>query len=86
MSCGAFASEAAHGAGASEALPPAAPVLFHIGPLPVNNSMVLMWVVAAVIIFVARAATKNIQHVPTGLQNFAEWIVDNVSGRSSSGV
>jgi F-type H+-transporting ATPase subunit a len=78
MNCGAFASEAAHGAGASEALPPAAPVLFHIGPLPVNNSMVLMWVVAALIIFVARAATKNIQHVPTGLQNFVEWIVESL--------
>jgi F-type H+-transporting ATPase subunit a len=78
MNGGAFASEAAHAAGAHEALPPAAPVLFHIGPLPVNNSMVLMWVVAALIVCVARAATKNIQQVPSGLQNFAEWIVESL--------
>jgi F-type H+-transporting ATPase subunit a len=78
MSCGALASEVAHGAEAHDALPPAAPVLFHIGPLPVNNSMVLMWVVAALILVVARMATRNIQQVPLGLQNFVEWIVESL--------
>ena len=78
MTSGAMASEAAHGAEVHEALPAAAPVLFHIGPIPVNNSMVLMWVVAALIILVARAATRNIQQVPSGLQNFVEWIVESL--------
>jgi len=80
-------AEVAHGAtspGGHEAssheaaLTPNAPVLFHIGPLPVNNSMVLMWVVSVVIILVARAATKNLKETPEGLQNFVEWIVESL--------
>jgi len=75
----AIASEAAHAAGGhEEALTPNAPVLFHLGPLPVNNSMVLMWVVCAIIILVARAATKDIKETPEGLQNFVEWIVESL--------
>jgi F-type H+-transporting ATPase subunit a len=73
------AAAGAHEAAAHEAaLTPNAPVLFHLGPLPVNNSMVLMWVVSAVIILVARAATKNLKETPEGLQNFVEWIVESL--------
>ncbi len=78
------ASTGAHEAAAHEAaLTPNAPVLFHLGPfhlgpLPVNNSMVLMWVVSIVIILVARAATKDLKENPEGLQNFVEWIVESL--------
>lgn len=65
-------------AGHEAALTPNAPVLFHLGPLPVNNSMVLMWVVSAVIILVTRAATKDLKENPEGLQNFAEWVVESL--------
>jgi len=78
MSSSAFAAEVSHAPEAHEALPAAAPVLFHIGPLPVSNSMVLMWIVAAIVLSVARAATHNIQHVPAGIQNFVEWIVESL--------
>jgi F-type H+-transporting ATPase subunit a len=71
----AFASEAGH---AEHGLPPAAPVLFHLGKLPVSNSMVVMWAVALGVILVARLATRNIQSVPTGLQNFVEWVVESL--------
>lgn len=74
--CGAsaLASDASH----SEGLTPNALTLFSIGPLPVNNSMVVSWVVALVIIVVARLATRNIQEQPAGLQNFVEWIVESL--------
>jgi len=78
LSCGAFASEAGHAAGAHEALPKDAPVVFHLGPLPVNNSMILMWIVSAIIILVARAATKDIKETPDGVQNFAEWVIESL--------
>jgi F-type H+-transporting ATPase subunit a len=70
----ALASEASH----SEALTPYAPHVFSIGELPVTNSMVLSWIVAAVVILVARLATRDIKENPTGLQNFVEWIVESV--------
>jgi len=78
LSCGAFASEVGHAPGAHESLTKDAPVVFHLGPLPVNNSMILMWIVSAIFIFVARAATKDIKETPSGLQNFAEWVVESL--------
>jgi F-type H+-transporting ATPase subunit a len=70
----ALASEASH----SEGLTPYAPHVFSIGELPVTNSMVLSWIVAIVVILVARLATRDIKENPTGLQNFVEWIVESV--------
>jgi F-type H+-transporting ATPase subunit a len=70
----AMASETSH----AEGLTPNAPQVFAIGPLPVSNSMILSWIVALLIIFVARAATRQIKDNPTGLQNFVEWMVESV--------
>ncbi len=67
------------GSQAQEGLSAGAPVLFHLGPLPVSNSMLLMWVVALGIVFVARAATKNMKQVPDGIQNVVEWIIESLS-------
>jgi F-type H+-transporting ATPase subunit a len=69
-----FASEVSH----AEGLTPDAPRLFELGPLPVTNSMVLSWMVALVVILVARIATRNIKENPAGLQNFVEWVVESV--------
>jgi len=68
-----------HGGGESHGLPTAAPQ-FHIGPLVVTNSMILTWVVALGIIIFARSATKNLQQVPQGAQNFWEWMVEGLYG------
>lgn len=75
-SVAAGAAEAGHEAHAAEGLPSAAPVLFNIGPLPVNNSMVLSWVVTLLVILVARMATVRLKEVPEGLQNVVEWVVE----------
>jgi F-type H+-transporting ATPase subunit a len=61
-------------------LPPDAPVLFNIGPLPVNNSMVVTWIVAAVVIIGVQRAMRRKQEVPLGGQNFVEWLVDGLHG------
>jgi len=52
--------------------------LFKLGPLVVTNSMVVIWVVALGIIFLAQMATKGAQLVPSGLQNFVEWMVGSL--------
>ena len=44
----------------------------------ITSSMVVSWVVALVLIFFARYATKNIQAVPSGAQNFWEFLVESL--------
>jgi F-type H+-transporting ATPase subunit a len=66
-------------ASAAEGLPPAAPV-FDLGPIQFTSSMVVTWVVAALLILLAQLATRNVQLVPQGLQNFVEWLVEGMYG------
>lgn len=70
------AHEAAH-AEAHEGLPAAAPHI-QVGPFSVTNSMIMTWIVALGIIIFAQIATKNIEAVPTGAQNFWEWLVESL--------
>jgi len=69
---------AAVGARAEHGLPPAAVPLFHVGPLPVTNSMVVTWLVAGGLIVLTRRATRNLRAVPEGAQNFWEWLVESL--------
>jgi len=63
-----------------EALPPYAVELFKIGPFAVTNSMVVTWFVALTLILSVRMATRRIQEVPSGAQNFWEWLVESLHG------
>lgn len=56
----------------------AAEALFHLGPLPVTNSMVTSWVVAAVLILVIRLAIRRPQLVPSRGQALVESLVEGV--------
>ncbi len=67
----------AHAAAAHHGLPAAAPV-FNLGPLQFTSSTVITWIVALGLIIFAQLATRNIQMVPSGLQNFAEWLVEGM--------
>ncbi len=59
---------------------PAASILKDFGFFKINNSMVITWTVALGLILLARMATRNMQAVPTGLQNFWEWLVESLYG------
>lgn len=72
--------EAASHGGDHQGLPAAAPVLWDLGFLKVNNSMVITWIVALGLILFARVATSNLKTVPTGVQNFWEWMVEGLHG------
>jgi F-type H+-transporting ATPase subunit a len=79
FSTAALAAEATHAATEEHAAIPLKPdVLFHLGKLAVTNSMVVTWVVAAGILLCAQLATRKIKPVPTGLQNFWEWLVESL--------
>lgn len=69
---------AAGGEGGHHGLPQAPPTVFHIGPLPVTNSMLVTWMVAAGILLFARVATRQIRDIPQGAQNFWEWLVESL--------
>lgn len=54
--------------------------LFRLGPLAITNSMVVTWIVAGLIISLSQMATRNAKLVPSGLQNFWEWLVESLYG------
>jgi F-type H+-transporting ATPase subunit a len=77
-------AEVAHAGGPAEAehhsLPPAAVDLWRIGPLTITNSMVVTWFVAIGLIVFAQYATRRVEAVPRGAQNFWEWLVEGLYG------
>jgi F-type H+-transporting ATPase subunit a len=81
-------AEAAHGtaaahsenaaAHATHSLPAHAVELWNIGPFPITNSMFVSWLGALAIIIFAQVATRRMQLVPRGAQNFIEWLVQSL--------
>lgn len=68
-------------AASDEAVPAAAPAVFQILGLPVTNSMICTWIVAAFILVVVRIGTwNNIKEVPSGMQNAIEALVEGWDG------
>lgn len=62
----------------AEGLPPSAVKIGHIGPLPITNSMLVTWIVALGLIISAQIAMRRVRAVPSGAQNFWEWIVESL--------
>ena len=55
-----------------------APTLFHIGPLPVTNSIVYTWIIAAIIFVIVRSGTRTMKETPAGVQNVIEAAVEGL--------
>lgn len=55
-----------------------AEALGHIGPLEITNSLIMTWIVMAVIIVFAYFAGKNASKIPSGISNFAEMVVEGL--------
>jgi len=53
-----------------------APTLFHLGPLPVTNSMVCTWIVAGLILVIVRVTTWRMTEVPGRGQNVMEALIE----------
>jgi F-type H+-transporting ATPase subunit a len=54
----------------------AAETLFHIGPLPVTNTLLTTWICMAFIILLSWLAFREPKVVPTGLQNLVETAIE----------
>lgn len=79
------AAEAVHHAGAVGAegaahheLTAKAVELWNIGGLPITNSMLVTWIVAIALILFVQIATRRMSLVPSGAQNFVEWLVEGL--------
>jgi len=44
----------------------------------ITNSMLVTWIVAATIIIFAQVATRRVKPIPSGAQNFWEWLVESL--------
>src|SRR5436305_7640916 len=73
----AFAAEAAPAEHEGVSLKPQMLVDFGHG-FGLTNSMLVTWIVAAIIIGFAQIATRRIQPIPSGIQNFWEWLVEGL--------
>jgi F-type H+-transporting ATPase subunit a len=62
--------------GGHHALPLYAPRLSEW--LPISNSMIMVGLAVGLITLFCRAATRKLTLVPTGFQNFAEWVVESL--------
>lgn len=52
--------------------------LMYLGPIPITNSMVMAWMTVLLLSLVGWAAGRNPQIVPTGLQNFFEFVLQGL--------
>ena len=53
-------------------------MLVQFGGFGITNSMLVTWIVAAGIIIFAQIATRRVKPVPSGIQNFWEWLVEGL--------
>ena len=47
-------------------------------PLPITNSMLMVWIVVICIVVVCQMGTRKMRLVPSGLQNFVEWAIESL--------
>jgi F-type H+-transporting ATPase subunit a len=61
-------------------VPVAAEALFHIGSMPVTNSLVMGWVAVLLCLVLAWRLNRGFVLASRGLQNFMEWLLESLMG------
>ena len=77
---GASTGAAATGEAGGHHLPQHAVEIARPFGFPITNSMVVTWIVALGLIVFSRVATRRMTDVPSGGQNFLEWVVESLYG------
>lgn len=52
-------------------------IIGQIGPLPITNTLLVTWVITVLLVVFAFIATRRIVLIPSGLQNFVEFIIES---------
>ena len=63
---------------AERGLPQKAVEIGRVFGFPITNSMIVSWIAALGLIIFAQLATRKMQQVPSGAQNFLEWLVESL--------
>jgi F-type H+-transporting ATPase subunit a len=58
--------------------------LFSLGPLNITNSLLTAWIVTIVIILLVFVGTRKMELLPSGLQNFLEFLVEGLYNLTES--
>ncbi len=66
----------AAGDGGHHALPLYAQKLHDL--LPISNSMIMTWIAVGLIVLFCQLATRKMALIPSGFQNFGEWVVETL--------
>ena len=74
------AAPASNSAAAEHGLSAKALEVGRVFGFPITNSMIVGWVVALGLILFARIATRRMDQVPGGAQNFLEWLLESLHG------
>ena len=61
-------------------LPPKAVEIGRVFGFPITNSMLVSWIAALGLIAFAQLATRKMEQIPSGAQNFFEWLVESLYG------
>jgi F-type H+-transporting ATPase subunit a len=61
-------------------LPQKAVAIGRVFGLPITNSMLVSWMAALGLIIFAQLTTRKMEQVPSGAQNFLEWLVESLYG------
>ncbi len=54
--------------------------IFYIGPLPVTNTLLCTWISIVVLVALFYAGSRRRDMIPSGIQNFVEWMVELLLG------
>lgn len=55
-----------------------AETIFYLASFPITNSLLVTWLVMAFLIVISLLATRNLESVPSGLQNFIEMVIEGL--------
>lgn len=55
-----------------------AKILFQLGPVPITETIVVTWLIMAVLVIFSISVTRNLKRVPKGWQHMGEIIVEGV--------
>lgn len=58
----------------------AAEPIFHLGPFPVTNTLLVGWVITLVLVILAYLVGRSIKDVPLRAQNIAEIVIESLMG------
>lgn len=54
----------------------AAETIGQLGPLPITNTILVTWITTVILTLLAIFATRKIKDIPSGLQNFFEFVIE----------